>query len=157
MSEDFTNTSAAKIMGALAKAIRDGYARKRGAAVEIAEDPAHAIELLSAGRPGGMAIVLFYLGDAPAGDIDLPEDVLVEGQIRIGVVKHAGLALKPTDKVAPVLGEAEALRTFIAKLLAAGTVTTGYEYGGMSYLKNQTGEILHGYTLTYKALYAYEV
>jgi len=157
MSNEMTNTSAGAIMAELASAIKKTFTPKHPAQVEIAEDPAHAIDLLAAGKSGGMSIVLFYLGDAGAGDDDLPEDVLVEGQIRIGVVKHQGLAVKPTSRVAPVLTEAEALRTFIARLLSKGTVTTGYEYAGMTYLKNNNGELLHGYALTYKALYAYEV
>jgi len=151
------NTSAAEIMANIAAAIKKGFTQKHPGQVDIAEDPAHAIDLLAAGKPGGLGIVIFYLGDTPAGDDDLPEDVLVAGQIRVAIVKHQGLAVKPTARVSSVLTEAEALRTFMARLQAQGTVTEGYEYTGMTYLKNNTGELLHGYALTYTALYAYTV
>ena len=151
------NTTPADILQELANAIEKGYAPAHSAQVTIAEDPAHAIELLSAGRPGGMTIVLFYLGDAGAGDEALPEDSLVSGQIRIGCVKHSGLEVRPGKKIPGVLNDAQTLRKFIRKITTKLTLSDGYEYAGMTYLKTEGGQLLHGYALTFTALYADEV
>jgi hypothetical protein len=158
MIEDGTiNTTPAEILEQLEAAISNGYAKSRGADVAIAEDPAHAIELLAAGRPGGMTIVLFYLGDSSGGDEELPEDTLVNGQIRIGCVKRKGLEVRPGKKIPPVLADCQALRKFVRKIETPLTVTGGLEYAGMTYLKTEGGQLLHGYALTFNALYADEV
>jgi hypothetical protein len=151
------NSSACAILGTIAKLLQKEFGAKRGGSVAVADDPAHAIELLAAGKPGGVAIVLFYYADLPAGDEDLPEDTLVDGQIRIGVVRSRGLAAKPAAEAPPALADAEAVRTYLARQIAAGTLTGVYEYAGMATLQNRAGEFLHGYALAYKALYAYEV
>ena len=151
------NSSACAVMREMARLLAGIYATPRQATVAVAADPAHAMELLAAGRPGGAAVVMFYLSDADAADGDLPEDTRVEGRIRIGVVRHQGLAAQPAVGVPGALEEAEALRTCMARIVADETLTGGYEYAGMTYLQNNKGELLHGYALDYKALYAYTV
>lgn len=155
--ESTINTTPAAILEQLAVEIGRGYAASRGADVAIAEDPAHAIELLAAGRPGGMTIVLFYLGDSSAGEEELPEDTLVNGQIRVGCVKHKGLEVRPGKKTPPVLADCQTLRKFVRGIETTLTVTGGLEYAGMTYLKTEGGALLHGYALTFNALYADDV
>ena len=157
MNDVYANSSASAIIAALAAAIAGGFAPAHQATVAVAGDPAMAIEMLAAGKPGGTAIVIFYGGDTAAGDEGLPEDTLVEAQIRIGVVRRVGLAAKPAAQPTGALAEAEALRTFVASRDGEGTLTGVYEYAGMAPLQTHTGELLHGYALTYKALYAYTV
>lgn len=151
---DLVNTTPAALLEHLERAIAQGFAAPRGATVAIAEDPAHAMDLLAAGRPGGMAIVLFYLSDASAADEELPEDTLVSGQIRVACVQSPGLAARPGRKVPGALAAAGELRKFVRNLSDAPTTTGGYDYAGMSYLKTEGGELLHGYALTFNAHYA---
>ncbi|NLN03145.1 MAG: hypothetical protein GX174_14775 [Lentisphaerae bacterium] len=150
------NSSAGAILGAMAKLLRAEFGGKRGAAVAVADDPAHAMELLAAGKPGGLEIVIFYHADAPAGQEGLAGDPLVEGQISLGVVRSRGLAARPAGEPPPALADAEAVRTFLARADAAGTLTGSYEYAGMTALQSRPGEFLHGYALAYKVLYAFE-
>lgn len=153
----YANSSACAILGGMARLLQGEFGAARNGSVAVADDPAHAMELLAAGKPGGVAIVLFYYTDAAAGDEDLSEDTLVDGQIRIGVVRSRGLAAKPAAEAPPALADAEAVRTFLARQIAEGTLPGVYEYAGLATLQNRAGEFLHGYALAYKALYAYEV
>jgi len=158
MNTDYTNTTASGLLAELKQRLETGYAIERSATVAVAADPAHAMELLAAGRPGGTAVVLFYMSDLPLADeAGLVEDTAVEGRIRIGVIRHRGLAAKPASTAPAALAEAEALRSAMAQIADAATLSGGYEYGGMSYISNAAGELLHGYILEYKALYAYVV
>jgi hypothetical protein len=154
---DYANSSACAIMGAMARLLQGEFGAARGASVAVADDPAHAMDLLAAGKPGGLAIVLFYYADSAAGDEALPEDTLVDGQIRLGVVRSRGLAARPDAEPPPALADAEAVRTFLARRIAEGTLPGVYEYAGLATLQNRAGEFLHGYALAYKVLYAYEV
>lgn len=152
----FTNTTATAVLNALAKQLRDGFAKKHGATVTVAADPAHAMDILAAGTPGGAAIVLFYLDDAPAGEEGLDGDTLVESSIRAAVVQHPGLSVKTGLAAPTVLALADKLRSFITKLSIDG-VLGGMSYDGMTHLKNYNNEILHGYALTFKVSYAFEI
>lgn len=151
------NTAATTLLADLKRRLDDDFALVRNARVAIAADPAHAMELLSAGRPGGVAVVLFYMGDVPSADTDLPLDTAVQGRIRIGVIRHVGLAAKPGREVPTALEDAEVMRMIMAGIVDAGTLTGGYEYGGMTYVSTAAGELLHGYIIDYTALYAYQV
>ena len=155
MSE-YTNTTATAVLNALAAELRKKFAKAHGATVTVAADPAHAMDILAAGTPGGAAIVLFYLDDAPAGEEGLDGDTLVESSIRAAVVQHPGLALKTGLSAPTALALADKLRSFITKLAING-VLGGMSYDGMTHLKNYNNEILHGYALTFKVGYAYEI
>ena len=157
MSDQYCNTTPADILEELAQKIEKGYASSHSAKVTIAADPAHAIELLAAGRPGGMSIVVFYLGDSSAGDESLSVDTLVSGQIRVACVKHPGLDVRPGNRIPGVLTDSHTLRNFIRRISSTQTVTGVYEYAGMTYLKTEGSQMLHGYALTFNALYADEV
>lgn len=158
MTTIYANTTAAALMAELKIRIEDGYAAARNATVAVAADPAHAMELLAGGRLGGVAVVIFYMGDAPLADeSDLPGDTAIEGRLRVGVIRRTDMALKPTRSTPTALDEAEALRCCIANIMDAGTLTGGYEYGGMTYVSTATGELLHGYIMDYTALYAYKI
>ena len=153
----YANSSACAVLDAMARLLRDEFGAARSAGVAVADDPAHAMDLLATGRPGGLSIILFYYADAPAGEDGLPEDTLVDGQIRVGVVRGRGLAARPAAEAPAALADAEAVRSFLARRIAAGTLTGVYEYAGMATLQNRAGEFLNGYTLAYRALYAHEV
>lgn len=156
MSFDFDNTSAVSILDNLARVLSENFAKKHGAQISVAADPAHALDLLGGVRAGAAAIVLFYLGDVPAGEEELAGDTLVEGTIRVAVVQHPGLAAKPAKTAPNALRLAEALRTEITGLSMSG-VLGGFSYAGMTHLENYSGEILHGYALSYKAGYAFDI
>lgn len=155
MIASYKNVAAGKLLRGFAGSIAQGFAAARGATVAVAPDPASAIELLAAGRPGGCAIVVFYLDDVAAGDTGLPEDTLVECQIRVGVVRHRGLSVRPTADAPGALDDADALRAWLAAQPADNALTGFWEYAGMTWLQTTTGDLLHGYALTYKVLYAH--
>ncbi len=157
MSGATANSSACAIMRHLSRLIAQGFAPARNGTVAVAGDVATAMELLAAGRPGGSAVVIFYDSDAAAGEEGLADDTLVDGAIRVGVTRRQGLAAKPDPDALGALEEAEALRTFLARQIAKGTLTGAYEYAGMRSLTSKEGVPLHGYALTYKVLYAYEI
>ncbi|MGI5868678.1 MAG: hypothetical protein ACOX9C_04430 [Kiritimatiellia bacterium] len=151
---DCVNTDPAALLAHLERAIAEGFAAPRGATVAVADDPAHAMDLLAAGRPGGLAIVLFYLGDAAAGMEELPEDTLVSGQIRAACAQSPGLAARPGRGAPGALAAAGELRTFVRRIADAPTLSGGYDYAGMQHLAARSGELLHGYALAFHAHYA---
>ena len=67
------------------------------------------------------------------------------------------VAARPAAEAPAALADAEAVRSFLARRIAAGTLTGVYEYAGMATLQNRAGEFLNGYTLAYRALYAHEI
>lgn len=153
---NFSNTSATQILNELETLLTKNFNQAHSATVAVAADPAHALDLLAAGRPGATLIVLFYIDDAPAGEEDLEGDTLVEGSLRVAVVQHPGMAVKPAHRAPAVLATTEALRSFITRQTIDG-VLGGMSYAGMQHLANYAGEILHGYTLTFKVCYAFEL
>jgi hypothetical protein len=157
MSAAKANSSACAIMRHLSRLIAQGFAPARNGSVAVAGDIATAMELLAAGRPGGSAIVIFYDSDLAAGDEGMDEDTLVDGAISVGVTRRQGLAAKPDPDALGALEEAEALRTFLARQIAEGSLTGLYGYAGMKSLATREGVPLHGYALTWKVLYAYEI
>lgn len=139
----------------LARLIESEWAPGAKASVTVAEDPAHALELLSAGRSGGCALVLFYLSDAADGD-EFAEDTRLDAQIRIGIVQQPGLKLRDGKSAPPVLEKVDRFRAWMSGQEFAGLLDGGLKYKGMTHIPSGSGSALHGYALTYGALYAYD-
>lgn len=156
MSEEMTNTSATKILDALSKLLTKGFVSKHKATLTVASDPAHALDILSATKQGACSIVLFYTDDTAAGEEDLEGDTFVEGTIRAAVVQYPSMSPNAQTNAPTVLALAEALRTFITKAVIDG-VLGGMSYSGMAHLSTYAGEILHGYAVSYKVGYAFEI
>jgi CheY-like chemotaxis protein len=151
------NTTAYSIMQALAAALRSGWAAALGATVTVAADPAHALELLTAGRPDGVACVLFYLSDQADGD-DMDEDTRVAAAIRVAVIQKPGLKRRDGGDSPAVLEVADGLRNWAASETLTGLLSGGrLRYRGMTHIPTEQGSALHGYALTFEALYAYDV
>jgi hypothetical protein len=151
------NTTAYAIMQALAAALRSGWAADLGATVTVAADPAHALELLTAGRPDGVACVLFYLSDQADGD-DMDEDTRVAAAIRVAVIQKPGLKRRDGGDSPAVLEVADGLRNWAARETLTGLLSGGrLRYRGMTHIPTEQGSALHGYALTFEALYAYDV
>jgi hypothetical protein len=152
------NTTAYAIMQALAAALRSGWAADLGATVTVAADPAHALELLTAGRPDGVACVLFYLSDQADGD-DMDEDTRVAAAIRVAVIQKPGLKRRDGGDSPAVLEVADGLRNWAANDTTLTNLLSGgrLRYRGMTHIPTEQGSTLHGYALTFEALYAYDV
>lgn len=153
---EFANTEGTVLLDELAQRLREGFAPAKSASVAVAADPAHAMEILGGVRPGAAAVVLFYDGDAADGEDDLDGDTLVEARVSAAVVQHPGLAAKPAQSAPGALRMAQDLRKFIAAL-AMGGALEGWNYAGMASLQNYAGEILHGYALTWRCRYAFDI
>ena len=124
--------------------------------VTIAEDPAHALELLAAGRAGGCAIVMFYLSDATDGE-DFAADTRIDAVIRIGIVQQPGLKIRDGQAAPTVMNMVDSFRAWIATQSFEGLLDGGLAYRGMTHIPSGAGNALHGYALTFGALYAYDI
>ena len=152
------NTTAYALMQALAAALRSGWADALAATVTVAADPAHALELLTAGRPDGVACVLFYLSDQADGD-DMDEDTRVAASIRVAVIQKPGLKRRDGGDSPAVLEVADGLRNWAANDTTLTDLLSGgrLRYLGMTHIPTEQGSALHGYALTFEAIYAYDI
>ena len=149
------NMTAFELMDAVARAIETAWAVDNKAGVTVAENPAHALELLTAGRAGGCSVVLFYLSDQRDGD-EFEDDTRLDAQIRIGVVQKPGLGIRDGKATPTVLAIVDSLRKWLASQNFEGLLNGSLEYRGMTHIPAGDGSALHGYALTYGAVYAYE-
>lgn len=148
-----SNSTAYDVVTEIARTIKNSFAPDHRASVAVAEDPAHALELLSAGKSGGCAIVIFYLSDNSDDEVD---DVRVAAQIRVAIVQAPGLRLRDGQTAPSVLQVIDDFRKWI-KTPDFQTVLGGaLSYKGMTHIPSKSGEALHGYAMTYEAEYAYE-
>ena len=121
--------------------------------VKIAGDPAHALDLLAAGRPGASLAVIYYDGDDPAPDVfDIPGACLVRARIRVIVLRHPGLAADASGRELTALDLAESVRV---KMLAADLPFDPPAYGGMEPLVSGDNSLLHGYRLQFFVTYPF--
>lgn len=149
------NATATQILAELADAAAREWAPGCNAAVRIAEDPAHAVELLSAGKSGACAAVFFYVEDAPDGE-EFAEDTRLAAQIRVGIVQHPGLRTRDGQAVPGVLARVDSFRAWLAGRSFGGLLDGVFTYKGMRPIPSGNGSMLNGYALTWQALYAYE-
>ena len=136
--------------------IAKNWAPSHRAVVKVAEDPAHALDLLCAGMPGFCLVVLFYVSDTAGGD-DFSGDVCTDAQIRVGMTQSAGVLRKRDGKTPPpVLRNQGELRKWLESRSYEGLLE-GLTYRGMQYIPTQDGKALNGYALTYGALYPHDI
>lgn len=148
------NATAFGLMTEVAELIRSKWAGDTQATVAVAEDPAHALDLLTAARPDSCSVVLFYLSDQADGD-EFEEDTRLAAQIRVAIVKTPGLKLRSGEPVPAVLKLIDSFRAWMAmqtfeSLLGIG----GLVYKGMTHIPAAQGNVLHGYAMTFEAVYA---
>lgn len=149
------NMTPTQVLLAFETLIKDSWAADHNARVTVANDPAHAIELLTAGKPDGCAVVLFYGGDDPADDL-FTEDTLLRANIRIGVSQKQGLKLRTSDSVVTLLDQIASLR----KLFGSNTLESLIDqpvYKGMAPLTYPDGSAFSGYALRYDCMFADDV
>jgi len=149
------NMTPSQLLSAYEELIRTKWAADNNARVTVADDPAHAIDLLSAGQTNGCAVVLFYGGDEPAND-EFLEDTLLRPNIRIGVAQKQGLKIRDGRDSISVLDKIASLRKLIRTEDITDLVSQAV-YKGMVPLQYQDGSAMHGYALRYEPLYADEV
>ena len=149
------NTTATKILENLAGTITEGWAGQHGAKVSVAEDPGHAVDLLTAGQQSGCAVVVFYMSDTPASDI--PGNTMLDATIRVGVVQKIGLEVRGGKRASPVMDKIDKLRKFLAGNAEIEGLADPLAYSGMTPVQSVEGRALNGYALSYTATYAYEV
>jgi len=149
------NMTPSQVLQGFEKLIRDNWAADHNARVTVANDPAHAIELLTAGKTDGCAVVLFYGGDDQADD-SFMEDTLLRCNIRIGVSQKQGLKLRDSDSVVTLLDQIASLRKMMRSETIEGLVEPQV-YKGMAPLTYPDGSAFSGYALRYDCLYADEV
>jgi hypothetical protein len=135
--------------------LKEKWAGDHGARVTVANDPVHAIELLSAGKSDGCAVVLFYGGDDPADDL-FTEDTLLRANIRIGLSQKQGLKLRDGDSVVTLMDQIATLRKAVATNAIEGLIDQPV-YKGMAPLTYPDGSAFSGYALRYDVLFADDV
>ena len=152
-----SNTTSYNLMVTVAEALAQTWAPDRKAKVAVAEDPAHALDLLTSGSgsSGGCSVVLFYLSDAKDGD-EFEEDTRLVAQLRIGLVQNPGLVARDNGKVPAVLALTDSLKAWAAATPFAVLGNGFLRYAGMTHIPAAGGSALHGYAMTFEALYAYE-
>ena len=144
------------LLEAVADDIGKNWADSHRAVVTVAEDPAHALTLLSAGIPGYCLVVLFYVSDVPDGD-EICGDVRTDAQIRIGMTQSAGVLRKKDGSTPPpVLRNQGELRKWLESR-SYDVLDGGLVYKGMQYIPTADGRALNGYALTYGAVYAHDI
>lgn len=143
------------LIDAVASRMADEWAHQASARVTVAEDPAHALELLAAGRAGGCAAVAFYLSDEADAD-EFADDTRLDARIRIGIVQMPGLKLRDGSAAPAVLRVIDGFRAWMSRQVFEGLLDGGLEYNGMTHIPSGAGSALHGYALTYRAVYAYD-
>jgi hypothetical protein len=143
------NASATDIMEAFRALTETEFAARRGAKPVVASNPGHAIDLLSAGQMGSLALVLWYDSDAPDGEDWW--DTRVKAVVKAVVYQRQGLAADGQGTAALAL--AEELRTAISGAILDGTLD-GILYQGMNPVATAEGRLLNGYTLSFGVRYA---
>jgi hypothetical protein len=149
------NMTPTQVLQAFETLIKDKWAVDHNARVTVANDPAHAIELLTAGQPNGCGVVIFYGGDDPADDL-FTEDTLLRANIRIGVSQKQGLKLRTSESVVTLLDQIASLR----KLFGSNTLEDLVDqpvYKGMAPLTYPDSTAFSGYALRYDCMFADDV
>lgn len=146
--------NAATILEALAADIRTNWAPAHRCRVQVAPDPARALELLSAGAPDGCSLALWYAGEGPADEKGLVCDEQVAGRFSLALTVHPGMKLRDGGGAPGSLSEAESLRRFLLREADGSLLLDGWRYAGMESFQLPQGDApLGGYTLTLEGIY----
>ena len=143
------NTTAEKVADGLADYLRDAFGRSGDVEVFTAPDPATGLELLAGGRPKGD-------GDEPADEAGPAGDTLVSARLTVGVAGHPGLSAPETRKAPGALAFSGEVRAAVCMAEPEG-VFGGYEYRGMSQVRDMEGAVMRGYALSFAATYAFAI
>lgn len=150
------NIGAFDVLNLIAADLRRNWSAGARAVVMIAEDPAHAMDIMRSVKPGTTCAILFYTTDSDM-DQGCPGDTMVDATIRIAMVQHPGLKLADGRQAPTVLQAIDGLRQHVINGTYNELAGGHLEYRGMSYLATESGALIHGYALTYSAMYAYTV
>ena len=146
--------TAAAILAKLADEIRTTWAPAHRCRVQVAPDPARALELLQAGAPDGSSLALWYAGEGAADDKGLVCDEQVAGRFSLALAVHPGLRLRDGVGAPGALSEAESLRRFLLREADGSLLLDGWRYAGMESFQLPQGDApLGGYTLTLEGIY----
>jgi len=143
------NTQATDILRAFAALVDEAFAVPRGVRAVVAPDPGRAVELLTAGQMGGLAVVVFYEGDTAAGEDHW--DPRVQATLRAVIWRRQGMGAGGRDYEALAL--AEELRRAVRGADIPGALG-GPAYMGMQPIQTMEGRLLEGYSLRFSVLYA---
>lgn len=149
------NMTPTQVLQGFETLIRNNWAGDHNARVTVADDPVHAIELLTAGQSNGCAVVLFYGGDDPADDL-FTEDTLLRANIRIGVSQKRGLKQRDSNAVVSLLDQIASLRKMLRTETIEGLIED-QAYKGMAPLTYPDGSAFNGYALRYTCMFADDV
>ena len=145
---------ATRILEALAGEIREEWAPEHRCRVQVAPDPARALELLAAGAPDGCSLALYFEGEGPADDRGLVCDEQLEGRFSLSLAAHPGMRERDESGAPGALAAAESLRRFLLRESAGTGLLDGWRYGGMQSFQLSRGDApLGGYTLTLTGIY----
>lgn len=146
--------TASAILEALAEDVRTNWAPAHRCRVQVAPDPARALELLAAGAPDGCSLALWYAGEGAADDRGLVCDEQVAGRFSLALAVHPGMRLRDGRGAPGALSEAESLRRFLLREADDSLLLDGWRYAGMESFQLPQGDApLGGYTLTLEGIY----
>ena len=146
------NASATMIVEAFAALLDAEFAERRGAKAVVAADPGHAVDLLTAGQMGSLAVVVWY--DSDAADSEDGWDPRVRATLKAVVYRRQGMAAG--GQGTGTLELADALRKALSGAALDGSLD-GIRYQGMTTVATAEGRMLNGYALNFGVVYAHEV
>lgn len=154
MSEVGAESDAREILEALRRDLTP-WCSEHGVRCIVAEGPAAAVELLSAGAPAGALLVLWYGGDSPVADAGLVCDNQVAGRFAATLCTARALTVSDAGAAPDALALAEALRTEVHKNATGAGLLDGWRYGGLAPATSYGGELLPAWTLTLEGCFAF--
>lgn len=144
------NATSAEILAAFAALLETSFSAARGAKPVVAADPGRAIDLLTAGQMGSLAVVCYYDSDVAAGEDHW--DPRTNATIKAVLYRRQGM-----DAGGPgvaTLQLASELRQALSGAALEGALG-GISYQGMTPVATSEGRLLNGYTLSFGVLYAH--
>lgn len=148
------NAAADDILRAFCRLAEGAFAAGRGARVVVAADPGHAVDLLTAGQMGSLAVVAYYEGDAADGEDFW--DTRVRATVRAVLYRRQGLGAGGDAGLAGTLALADELRGALAGCELEGELG-GLRYTGMTPAAAADGRMLNGYVLGFEVVYAHTI
>lgn len=153
---DSLSTPLAGILVAVADDLA-AWAQALGGRLTLAESPRAALDVLTAGTPGGFSAAMFFESDQ--SQAEHPRDAQCRGQLTVAIMRNPGLTV---DRMASHIrdGQRPALWTIIDSLRAHVAAVefeqlpSGIlEYQSCRYLQLQDGALANGYALTWAFTY----
>lgn len=145
------NATAVQILEAFSDLVAQSFGAQLGVTPVVASDPGRAIDLLTAGQMGALAVVCYYDSDQPAGEDAW--DPRTSATLKAVVYRRTGMdAGGPGSRALELAG---ALRRAVCGAQITGSLG-GIEYRGMVPVATAEGRLLNGYSLSFGVLYAAE-